>query len=111
MKIRHKVTGVVTEVIGFVLAHEYEIVRDPTVPVTSWQDVTGACEWTDHLYENSTGKRCMGDVGAISILCSWENGYRLRKVRVTEIRGEVLPTGTVHHNSMWAFLVERKVDA
>ena len=98
MKVRHKSTGIVTEVLGMVPAHEYEIVRDPNVPVTEWEDVTEACKWTDHLYEQTVGKRTMGDIGPISILCSWENGYRLVKEQFND----------KVYGKKWAFRVERR---
>ena len=107
MKVRHKRTGEITEVLGFVPAHEYEIVRDHTVPVTSWQDVTGECS----TYGDPQ-RPCLGIAHHTDpIYRIWkthgddlDTRYRLRKVRLKQ---EAIGNA---FTDTWAFIVERKVE-
>lgn len=103
MKVRHKQTGVVTEVIGFVPAHEYEIVRDEPV----WRDVTEECETkvvtpcakAGHL-ANENSVQHHGRILA-HLICG--GSYRLRKIKVNKFEGDA----TAVYAPMWAFIVEK----
>lgn len=114
MKVRHKISGMEI-VVDANAGDEYYLVSKKQfepIPTDQWGDVTEACKWTDHLYEETVGKRMMGDIGPISILCSWENGYRLVKeqyMKVPDPAGQpVTYEVTASCPRVWAFRVERK---
>lgn len=97
MRVRHKHTGVVTEVIGFVPAHEYEIVRGE-VPVDRWEDVTGGCD-IDDLDIHHKGQ----------LIWSQRPVYRLRKVQLYKVSpGSYLENCNLA-DKVEAFIVERKI--
>ena len=115
MKVRHKISGMEI-VVDANAGDEYYLVSKKQfepIPTDQWGDVTEACKWTDHLYEETVGKRMMGDIGPISILCSWENGYRLVKEQYMKVPDPVGQPVTYEVTAgcprIYAFRVERKV--
>lgn len=102
MKVRHKATGVVTDVLGMVPAHEYEIVRDPTVPVTDqWQDVTEECHIAQNDHENEF-IQFVETKGYATAFVPVSGKVRIGGYRLVKVRGcDLLPNDL-------AFRVERK---
>ena len=103
MKIRHKTSGFEVDFPDGV----YEVIG-PTQQ-DRWQDVTGECEFRickDGTALSHHWESARPEIGC-NVMVNQATGYRLRKVEVVLKDNLVTPNSPL--DTMWAFIVERKL--